>query len=62
MTNYEKILRDTPKEDMAEALMELYNGNCAECPALELCDSLPEEEMYIGCRGVLLLWLDMETK
>ena len=62
MTNFEKILHDTPKEDLAEALSKLIVGHCDDCPALELCGSLPEEEMHIGCRGVLLRWLDMEAE
>ena len=60
MTNMEKLLRETSKEDLAEALMEQYNGSCEACPALALCDALPEEEMHIGCRGVMMRWLDME--
>lgn len=62
MTNFEKILHDTPKEDMAEALSALFVGHCDDCPALALCDSLPEKEMHIGCRGVLLRWLNMEAE
>lgn len=62
MTNMEKLLRETSKEDLTEALMEQYTGSCEACPAVELCDSISEEEMRIGCRGVLLRWLDMEAK
>ena len=62
VTNMEKLLRETSKEDLAEALMEQYTGSCETCPAVELCDALLEEEMHIGCRGVLLRWLDMEAK
>lgn len=62
MTNFEKLLRETSKENLAEALMEKYNGSCVACPALELCDSIPEEEMHIGCRGVLLRWLEMDVE
>ena len=61
MTNFEKILRETTKADVADALSANYVGQCSQCPALELCRKV-EDESDVGCTDVMLRWLDMEAK
>lgn len=61
MTNFEKILRETPRQDMAEALSACFEGQCDLCPAHALCVEYGEED-EVGCVDVLLKWLDMEAE
>lgn len=60
MTNFEKLLRDTTKEDMAAALSVCFEGQCDECLARLICESV-EDESDIGCTDVMLRWLDQEA-
>lgn len=60
VTNFEKILAETSKLDLAAAFSECYAGQCSQCPALELCRKV-EDEDDVGCHDVMLRWLDMEA-
>lgn len=61
MTNFEKILRGTSIADMADALSASFEGQCGECPAQLICQSV-EDESDVGCTDVLKLWLNMEAE
>ena len=61
MTNFEKILHSTTKEDMADALSASFEGKCDECPALDLCNQMGDQE-EVGCTDVMLRWLDQEAR
>ena len=61
MTNFEKLLRVTTKADVADALSAYFVGQCSQCPALELCRKV-EDEDDVGCHDVMLRWLDLEAK
>lgn len=61
MTNFEKFLRETTKADVAEALSGCFEGKCDECPALDLCNQMGDQE-EVGCTDVMLLWLDQEAE
>ena len=60
MTNFEKVLAKTSKQDMAEAFSACYEGQCDKCPALELCTQKGDQD-DVGCVDVWLEWLDMEA-
>ena len=61
MTNFEKILHSTTREDMADALSACFEGQCDECPALALCNQMGDQE-EVGCTDVMLRWLDQEAE
>lgn len=60
MTNFEKILRETTRQDMAEALSAYFEAQCDQCPAHAICVEYGEED-EVGCSDLLLKWLDMEA-
>lgn len=61
MTNFEKILRGTTREDMADVLSACFNGKCDICLALDLCNQMGDQG-DIGCIDVMLRWLDQEAR
>lgn len=61
MTNFEKILRETTRQDLAEALSDRFASQCKLCPAYALCVEYGEDD-EVGCVDVQLKWLDMEAE
>ncbi len=61
MTNFEKILKGTKVQDVADALSAYFESQCNECPARGMCEAVTEDDDR-SCTEVLVGWLESEAE